>query len=185
MTIDFKKIRAANVARQDEWAGSEKADILFRALEVADEAGEVLGAIKKLVRAQRGIGGSTMTLEDVADEIGDAIISIDLLACELGIKWQKPRIGDGFKDVPPVTLALAIDVAIGNLSQVILQLAQSSESAHTDSAASGYIPSRIQTALRLLVGLAEALGIDAGHAVATKFNKTSAKNGLTTMMEVA
>lgn len=60
MSIDFKQLRIANIARQAEWQGNERADLAFRALEVADEAGELMGAIKKVVRAQRGIAGSTL-----------------------------------------------------------------------------------------------------------------------------
>lgn len=35
--------------------------------------------------AERGIKGTTATMEDVADEMADAIISLDLLASEMGI----------------------------------------------------------------------------------------------------
>lgn len=85
MTDTLKILREANRTRQKEWPGSEQADLAFRALEFADEAGEVSGAVKKLLRAQRGIGGTEKTLDDVADEMGDALISLDLLADHLGI----------------------------------------------------------------------------------------------------
>jgi NTP pyrophosphatase (non-canonical NTP hydrolase) len=83
--ISFSALRAANDARQQEWPGNDQADIPFRAIEVAGEFGEVCEAVKKLLRAQRGIKGSTATLEDVGDEMADAIISLDLLASRLGI----------------------------------------------------------------------------------------------------
>jgi NTP pyrophosphatase (non-canonical NTP hydrolase) len=83
--LTFDTLRQANRTRQQEWPGNEEADLPFRALEFADEAGEVAGAVKKLLRARRGIHGSEKTLEDVADEIGDAMVSLDLLADELGI----------------------------------------------------------------------------------------------------
>lgn len=185
MTIDFKKLRAANVARQDEWTGNEKADILFRALEVADEAGEVAGAVKKLVRAQRGICGSTLTLEDVADEIGDTVISLDLLACELGHELTDPAFTVQPKtDGNPLVLALAADWAVGQVSMAILQNGGKPYDRNAASAAPVIDEGRMRNVLQFLNELAAALGIDVGRAVAVKFNKTSAKYGLITMMEV-
>jgi NTP pyrophosphatase (non-canonical NTP hydrolase) len=83
--LTFTTLRDANVNRQKEWPGNEQADVAFRAIEVAGEAGEVLEKVKKLLRAQRGIKGSTATADDVAEEMGDLIVSLDLLANELGI----------------------------------------------------------------------------------------------------
>ncbi|MFV0385610.1 nucleotide pyrophosphohydrolase [Paracoccus sp. (in: a-proteobacteria)] len=83
--LTFDELRAANNARQQEWPGSDQADLAFRAVEVAGEVGEMLEAVKKHLRAVRGIKGSTATIGDVADEIADAVIAIDLLAGEMGI----------------------------------------------------------------------------------------------------
>lgn len=83
--ITFNVLRAANQRRQEEWPGNEKADVAFRAIELAGEAGEVAEAVKKYLRAERGIKGSTATREDIADEMGDLLVSLDLLADELGI----------------------------------------------------------------------------------------------------
>ncbi len=81
----FQDLRDANSIRRTEWPGDDQADTAFRALEVAGEFGEVAEAVKKMLRAERGIKGSTATLQDVADEMADAIISLDLLADHLGI----------------------------------------------------------------------------------------------------
>jgi NTP pyrophosphatase (non-canonical NTP hydrolase) len=83
--VTFNVLRGANRRRQQEWPGNEQADTAFRAIEVAGEAGEVSEAVKKLLRAQRGIKGSTATTEDVAAEMGDLLVSLDLLADSLGI----------------------------------------------------------------------------------------------------
>lgn len=103
--LSFRKLRAANVTRQQEWPGYENTDTTFKALEVCGEAGELAEAIKKLVRAERGIAGNTASLEAVADELGDVIISADLLAAHLGIdlaaatarKYNKTSIKYGLK----------------------------------------------------------------------------------------
>lgn len=83
--ITFNVLRDANRRRQQEWPGNDKADTAFRALELAGEAGEVAEAIKKFLRAERGIKGSTATREDIAAEMGDLLVSLDLLADSLGI----------------------------------------------------------------------------------------------------
>ena len=83
--ITFNVLREANRRRQQEWPGNDKADLAFRAIELAGEAGEVSEAIKKFLRAQRGIKGSTATRDDVAQEMGDLLVSLDLLADALGI----------------------------------------------------------------------------------------------------
>jgi NTP pyrophosphatase (non-canonical NTP hydrolase) len=83
--ITFNVLRDANRNRKGEWPGNDKADVAFRAIELAGEAGEVAEAVKKFLRAERGIKGSTATREDIADEMGDLLVSLDLLADELGI----------------------------------------------------------------------------------------------------
>lgn len=83
--MNFQDLREANIQRQDEWPGAENADLAFRALEVAGEAGEVAEAVKKYLRAQRGIRGSEMGAGQIGDEIADCIIALDLLAHDLGL----------------------------------------------------------------------------------------------------
>ncbi|MEP3430305.1 MAG: MazG-like family protein [Roseibium sp.] len=83
--MKFSDLRHANITRQKEWPGNDQADIAFRGLEVAGEFGEVAEALKKYLRAQRGIKGSTATLDDVASEMADSIIALDLLADLIGV----------------------------------------------------------------------------------------------------
>lgn len=87
--VTFNVLRGANKRRQQEWPGNDKADMPFRALEVAGEAGELCEAVKKFLRAERGIKGSTATLSQVAEEMGDLLVSLDLLANEMGIDLGK------------------------------------------------------------------------------------------------
>lgn len=85
----LNQLREANNLRQLEWPGNDKIDIAFRALEVAGETGELSESVKKFLRAERGIKGSTATKKDVANEMADAIIAIDLLANEMGINLSE------------------------------------------------------------------------------------------------
>jgi NTP pyrophosphatase (non-canonical NTP hydrolase) len=87
---DFEKLREANRARQAVWPGGSSADAPFRTIEFGEEAGELLGAVKKLMRAQRGIAGNVgKSLEDlkmnVLEEIGDVLISLDLMTDAIGV----------------------------------------------------------------------------------------------------
>ena len=84
----LKELRIANVTRQLEWTGNDKCDVAFRAIEVAGEAGELSEAVKKWLRAERGA-----TIGDIAAEMADVIISIDLLANELGINLPEAVAG--------------------------------------------------------------------------------------------
>lgn len=84
----LKELRAANEHRQQEWPGAEQCDIAFRTIEVAGEAGELAEAVKKYLRAERGITGSTTCLGDISREMADVIIAVDLLAIELGINLE-------------------------------------------------------------------------------------------------
>lgn len=83
--LTFNVLRSANQNRQKEWPGNDQADAAFRALEVAGEAGELSEAMKKWLRSERGIKGSTATKEDIASEMGDLLVALDLLADEMDI----------------------------------------------------------------------------------------------------
>jgi NTP pyrophosphatase (non-canonical NTP hydrolase) len=78
------ELRIKNLERQQYWKGSEKVDVLFRAVEFSDEAGELLNAVKKVYRAKNGIIGNKDTeaelIENLVEEMGDVLITLDLLA---------------------------------------------------------------------------------------------------------
>ena len=86
---DLAILRKANEARQAEWPGAEAVDLAFRGLELAGETGEFCNKLKKLVRIQRGIKGTTEAPEalmrDIQDEAADILISLDLICMDLGI----------------------------------------------------------------------------------------------------
>lgn len=88
--MKYSSLRAANKTRQAEWPGSGKADLCFRALELAGEAGEAVNKAKALIRLSRGIAGTTHGRRDVAvaelaDELADVAITADLVAMEVGV----------------------------------------------------------------------------------------------------
>lgn len=91
---DLAQLRKANRFRQDYWPGHERAaDIEFRCIEFAGEAGEVSDAVKKLLRHDRGVGGNGGKGRDalitaLIEEVGDALISLDMLADAMGIDMR-------------------------------------------------------------------------------------------------
>ncbi len=86
-------LRAANDARQALWPGVEKADLPFRGLELAGEVGELCNLVKKLHRHRAGIAGNRSAdplaedrlLAEIFEELGDVLVSLDLLASDLGL----------------------------------------------------------------------------------------------------
>lgn len=106
MPMTFGQLRQANTDRQAEWPGGEKVDLAFRGVELTGEIGELeeivvallvmstangrmANKLKKLVRLDRGIHGTSEAREallaDIRDEMGDIVVSLDLVAMELGI----------------------------------------------------------------------------------------------------
>lgn len=89
----LSELRKKNNERQLKWTGSEKVSELFRAVEFAGEAGELSNAVKKLYRSRNGIAGNSISekelLENLIDEMGDVLITLDLLANCYGIDLEK------------------------------------------------------------------------------------------------
>ncbi len=82
---DFKKLREAAISRDSEYPGTEFIDPSFRGVELGGEVGEALNVVKKLERERLGIAGSRASVADLAQELADIIICVDLLAMEYRI----------------------------------------------------------------------------------------------------
>lgn len=84
-SLTFDDLRFANVQRNKEWDPDNKIVGLFRSTEFAGEAGEVCNKIKKLERERLGLKGSRATIYELAMEIADAQITLDLIAMHYNI----------------------------------------------------------------------------------------------------
>jgi NTP pyrophosphatase (non-canonical NTP hydrolase) len=99
---EHNTLREANVNRQAEWDPSDAISHSYRGNELAGELGEALekalalielsaavgrlsNMIKKVEREQLGLRGSRVSLADVAEELGDTQICLDLVAMKLNI----------------------------------------------------------------------------------------------------
>lgn len=74
-----------NLLRQAEWDSNNQISLSFRGNELAGEVGEACNIIKKLERERMGIRGSHATTEELAEELADIIICVDLIAMDKAI----------------------------------------------------------------------------------------------------
>lgn len=81
----LEQLRAANVARQAEWCPDQLPDLSFRGNELGGECGEAQNVIKKLERERHGWAGSRATVDQLAQELADVILCVDLVAQQAGI----------------------------------------------------------------------------------------------------
>lgn len=170
--LHFEDLRAANVARQAEWDGDSKAQNLkWRANELFGEAGEAANIIKKLHRERVGIRGSRATLTDLAEELADIVICLDLFAMTADIAMVENYYET--ESAEPTTLLRAgtwIGVYVGDICHYALFPISIHKKRLLDS---------INELHKTVVMLARSEGIDLRTAVAAKFNATSVKMGLT------
>lgn len=87
MSDFLDKLIEANHLRDAEMTGG-KTDVFslsFRGNELAGEVGEACNILKKLDREKMGIVGSRASPESLAEELGDIIICVALIAMDLNI----------------------------------------------------------------------------------------------------
>lgn len=89
--ILYTSLRDANFMRAKEWEGGAgvKLSLSYRGNELAGECGEACNILKKLDREILGMVGSRATVEQLAEELADVIICVDLCAMDLGIDLDK------------------------------------------------------------------------------------------------
>ena len=75
-----------NTTRQTEWANSDKIDLAFKAMEFADEMGEMIEAYTELRQSEPQDGGKALEL--FKEEVADTVICLSLIANEIGIDLQ-------------------------------------------------------------------------------------------------
>lgn len=81
----FDKLREANIARTAEWVKGPPLSLSFRGNELAGEVGETCNILKKIDRERLGLVGSRASAEDLAEELADIIICVDLIAMDFDI----------------------------------------------------------------------------------------------------
>lgn len=90
MTNFLSELRLLNIERQKEWDPENKATLSFKGLEFAGEAGELASKIKKLARkVEFEFVGSDYDMKDIEEEVGDVLITLDLVCQKMGIDIEK------------------------------------------------------------------------------------------------
>lgn len=171
-------LRSANAVRHVEWSNGTGDGALFYAIEFFGEAGEALNVVKKLERERMGMVGSRATVNDLAEELADVVICIDLLL----MAYQRPALV-GTRLLPTqdaMRAAIALGRQAGFAMEWVLEIGDY-EVTHPEWAYEE-LEAALLGALGFAQVLADAYRIDLRHAVVAKFNKTSAKYGLQTMM---
>lgn len=88
--MNLNDLRDANIRRAVEWVGDkEKPSVTFAATELAGEVGEACNVVKKLERKRIGLKTSEASVDDLADELADVLICVDLLAIDYQINLSE------------------------------------------------------------------------------------------------
>lgn len=86
MNMSFwHELRAANILRDKEWNPNKVLSLSFRGNELGGEIGEAQNLLKKIERERLGLVGSRATREQLAEELSDGVICLDLIAMEFDI----------------------------------------------------------------------------------------------------
>jgi NTP pyrophosphatase (non-canonical NTP hydrolase) len=83
--LTLSTLRQANEDRQKEWNPDNVITLEFRGNELAGEVGEACNIIKKLAQERLGLRGKRATIAQLAGELADALICLDLVAMQAGI----------------------------------------------------------------------------------------------------
>ena len=87
--LTFAALRTANNLRQKQWEAGATFTIEYLGCALAGEVGEACNIIKKLARERLGAVGSRANYTQLAEELADAVIYIDLIARKAGINLDE------------------------------------------------------------------------------------------------
>lgn len=188
----MRKLRAANDARHKVWPGATNVDLAFATIEFGGEAGEAVEAADNFT--SNPLLGETEydTLKQAyAEEVGDVIISMDLMARELGITISGEGITEALKKAvqhsdADTTYILRFAGKVGLIMDGVKKYLRHKRGIVGNklsiSDITGNIGAAMDEALVLIVLAARDAEIDVFDAVPMKFNKTSTKVGVPSFM---
>lgn len=177
---NFHTLREANIARQAEWDPSDKVDLSWRCNELAGEAGEVCNVLKKLHRERVGLPGSRATKDQLAEELADTVICVDLAALTAGLGPVEPYYLDPrdprnqFEHASLTDRGNALAARAGAVCETVFTIDVSGNR--------GELKNRLRLVQLTVMAIAATEGIDLQIAVANKFNATTHRMGLMTFL---
>lgn len=177
----FSTLREANQVRQAEWDTGGDITLAYAGNELAGETGELLEAVDDMLN---GVGD----YDAICEEMADVIICCDLLALRLGkpltteIVFAEPgsslRRREAIKDI-----LIDLGIEAGRISNTVKKQERERFGMVGARGSLDDLLRNLQEHVHHVYRLGDALQLSPAVAVATKFNKTSAKYGLATMME--
>lgn len=159
--MNLKELRTANIARDAIWDPERKLDLDFFLNELGGELGEACNVLKKIHREALGLRGSRATMEQLAEELSDTVIVLDLAAMKAGVEvllHTSPYIH---------TLGKLNASARGRF--MLAELGYVVEDPNQQT---------FDNMLDVTIGVAATFGIDLFDFIPKKFNLTSAKYSL-------
>lgn len=176
----FATLREANAVREVEWDSGGQLDGSFYANELAGEVGEAIEVAQDLILSSPYSG---FTLDSLADELADVVICTHLLANKFGVEVNKPSSDfDTASSVENELLSLA--VYTGHACNITKKLERERLGLAGSRATVDELADKLAYVLWETAYIAWIFAIRLDVAVAVKFNKTSTKVGLATMMVV-
>ena len=172
-TVNFPFLRAANVARQQEWDPSNVVDFSWRCNELAGEAGEVCNILKKLHREKHGLPGSRAVKDDLAEELADVVICVDLVAMTAGIDPVGEHVTPQATYDELTDAGNGLAARVGAVSALVFNGGQINPQT---------LAERLRLVVQTVSTIARMQDIDMPTAIAMKFNSTSHKVGLSTRL---
>lgn len=176
----YSTLRNANRARQDEWDPEGILNNLdWRVNELFGEVGELCNVVKKLERERLGLPGSLASLADLAAEIADVVICVDLVALtsenrEFDLEViESEACGVHYATSPDFSILRRLNSNCSILSENLFG---------SRSNLSRVQQNDMTRAIECCSVLSSKYGIDLKEAVQNKFNATSEKVGLKTRL---
>lgn len=179
MQFGHRSLRDANCARQLEWDAKGETSLAFFGNELGGEVGEALNVLKKLERERMGIRGSRASVSDLAEELADCVVVMDLIGIKAEIPFRTDTAQFEAPKMSPVLLGCQLVVGVGRVCNKIIEM----ETTGRDCSRSDSLGLRLDDCMAVINRIANGVGIDVMSSVSRKFNLTSKKYGLTTRME--
>lgn len=185
----YPTLREANVERAKIWGASGKIDLCWRLNEIAGETGEVCNLLKKFQREDVGEPGSRATNAQLAEELADVLICLDLYAMALEQEFVDEiipdmELGATLNGLLPTDdynrMGLRLFWHVGSLADLFFEHTEAGNIEVEDFI--NDTETSLAAAATLVSAIAARRLIDLNAAVAEKFNKTSTAVGLPVFM---
>ncbi|MEQ6333291.1 hypothetical protein [Sphingobium sp. MK2] len=173
--IFYPTLFEASSARQVEWCAAAPMSLSYFSNELGGEAGEVLELWEEISSVP-----DEDTYANLADELGDVVICTINIAIKTGITVKGYALPS--EDVSTSTLFIGLGADVGVAQNIVKKLEREQLGLVGSRATPNELMQALNTVLVTAYTLAGRFDIDLEAATRAKFNKTSSKYGLQTMV---